>query len=615
MRKLLVIISLLLAVTPAPAQHLGGRQQWQPQITVGGFDPDRRLEQTVKLDLLGRSAVSTLAIISEASNVSLYVAPEDLNTVGERKLSIFALDAIRLKDLMVQIPEALVECHWDVDKSGKEPVYYLHRNSGVDQLVASLRPAAEANLARRGAPARAARLEALRKALAMSPEELAEPGKTDMLLVDAVQNAETRAFLEGLVGFSQEHLDQFVETGRLRLDFCQLPSELQRATEARLIKPLLVAATSRASMPLEDVQVSSIEYYDAAANPTMLSTFGRGPHFRLEISFSTAGRVSEGAAPARIDRRVGTDLLQSPSPSSASAVSQAPHSARLSSGASGLKQTESKLQEAGKAPGGPRETDGEPTDPELRALVELRLEQPAELANIQRLLAEATGLCVVSDYFTDSPLPLPGEAASRLPLWQLLTLLAEQRGYRWEKAGRSLVFHSASWSVLMGNEIPEAALLACRARLKENGRLTLEDAAALCEATSSIWREGAMPAAPQDLLKAGLNLRQLIPAAECLRVYTTLSADQAAKARRPSGLACAEMTHEQQRHIGAMLHAADDPTSAVFRVEEAAGTERIPRYTYTLTLGLSDGKPQRTWRFAFPQVGKRRVNAANESQP
>ena len=41
MRRALFVVLLLMLTRPALAQHLGSRVQWQPQITVGGYDPDR----------------------------------------------------------------------------------------------------------------------------------------------------------------------------------------------------------------------------------------------------------------------------------------------------------------------------------------------------------------------------------------------------------------------------------------------------------------------------------------------------------------------------------------------------------------------------------------------
>jgi len=91
-RRLTALVVLLVATGPVHAQHaLGLREQWQPQL-----EHDARLSQPVEVEILGRAAVPALDLLSEATGISLSVAPEDLTTVGERKLSIFAHGCTRL---------------------------------------------------------------------------------------------------------------------------------------------------------------------------------------------------------------------------------------------------------------------------------------------------------------------------------------------------------------------------------------------------------------------------------------------------------------------------------------------------------------------------------------
>ncbi|MCJ7822927.1 MAG: hypothetical protein MUQ26_07630, partial [Armatimonadetes bacterium] len=166
MRRLLLSLLLLLTAAPALAQHgLGAREQWQPQVG----DTDTRLQQSVEIEIRGRAAVPALAMVSEATGISLSVAPEDLTTVGERKLSIFA-HGCTLKDIMVQLPEALQECHWDIDPSGDEPIYLLHRNAGVENTTKWLADRDAARRAEEARRQRIARMDEARRALAMSPE-------------------------------------------------------------------------------------------------------------------------------------------------------------------------------------------------------------------------------------------------------------------------------------------------------------------------------------------------------------------------------------------------------------------------------------------------------------
>ena len=109
MRTAVALALLSLACGPALAQHLGARLQWQP-TSVGGYDLDRRIEQPVNIEILGRAAIPALKLLSEETGVSLQVAPEDLDTVGERKLIIIA-QGCTLKALMVQIVG--VKWRWD----------------------------------------------------------------------------------------------------------------------------------------------------------------------------------------------------------------------------------------------------------------------------------------------------------------------------------------------------------------------------------------------------------------------------------------------------------------------------------------------------------------------
>jgi len=158
----------MLGIKPALAQHgLGAREQWQPQIA----DTDARLQQPVEIEILGRAAVPALKLLSEETGVSVAVAPENFTTVGERKLSVFA-NGCTLKDIMVQTQEALQECHWDIDPSGEEPVYLLHRNAGVENTMKWLAEREAERRAEEQRTQRVNRMEEAKRALEMSPEEL-----------------------------------------------------------------------------------------------------------------------------------------------------------------------------------------------------------------------------------------------------------------------------------------------------------------------------------------------------------------------------------------------------------------------------------------------------------
>ena len=114
-------------------------EPWQPQSEDEQADP--RLDMRGGVEIVGRGAAPALKILSERFGVTLEVSPKSQSTVGERKLTVLAHNA-SLKDIMVQIPRALQECFWEVDRSGPAPVYVLHGDAGrgavgVDPLTIS----------------------------------------------------------------------------------------------------------------------------------------------------------------------------------------------------------------------------------------------------------------------------------------------------------------------------------------------------------------------------------------------------------------------------------------------------------------------------------------------
>ncbi len=204
---------------PRPALH----NQWQPRTAA--LDP--RLDQPVQIEILGRAAVPALKLLSEKTGVSLGVMPEDVETLGERKLTIIA-QGCTLRTLLVQIPKALQECHWDIDETGKEPAYLLHRDDATDnRIVRLLYQDPETVHQAEHQAAREARVEEARRALAMSPEELAELEKTDLYLARSVKDPKTRFMLELFLALPEEQMNQFVETGKVSMSYSSAPERFR----------------------------------------------------------------------------------------------------------------------------------------------------------------------------------------------------------------------------------------------------------------------------------------------------------------------------------------------------------------------------------------------------
>ncbi len=65
----LLILSLIASTSPAHAQHLSARLQWQPETMA----VDARLDQPVEIEIIGRAAVPAMELLSEKTGVSLGV--------------------------------------------------------------------------------------------------------------------------------------------------------------------------------------------------------------------------------------------------------------------------------------------------------------------------------------------------------------------------------------------------------------------------------------------------------------------------------------------------------------------------------------------------------------
>jgi hypothetical protein len=587
MRRLLLSLLLLLAAAPALAQHgLGAREQWQPQIG----DTDARLQQSVEIEILGRAAVPALAMLSQATGVSLTVAPENLPTVGERKLSIFA-QGCTLKDIMVQTQEALQECHWDIDESSDPPVYLLHRNAGVEYTQKWLSEQRALAAAEEERPQREARVDQARRALRMSPEELAELEQSDLLLARSVQHPAARSAMEAFLSLGPEAMETFLSTGHLDLKFADAPERVQQ--EAR-----------KAAEPLDSPEFES--FGGTAITPEKLKQAKESPDtWRIQYSYFATLETDDGCIfftllvpvaasygplqgvavpPRRADEFPGGRL----------------HGLLVETGTPEAEAEQILRQQADELgveaqQGHARQRDREwvePADPRLHVPVTLRVEEDdfLQFCDIQALIARQTGFSVIADYFIQWPKPLPESARGEMPLWCLLYLLGERWNYKWESAGHCLVFHHSEWYELAPGEVPESVLQTYCQRLEAEGKLTLDDFAGFAIALGD--KPGRFNRLPRDL-DATYSFAQ---SKWAFRFYATLSPHQAEQARAPEGLPLEAMTtpqrrvvHERAAHLDPPLP-DDDAVGATFHVVEPPISERMGRRFHGYSLWLQFGE-------------------------
>ncbi len=539
MRLRLSFILLLVASAPVGAQHLGARVQWQPEIA----DTDSRLQQPVEIEITGRATVPALEILSEATGVSLAVAPEDLATVGERKLTIIS-KGVTLKAIMVQIPEALQECHWDIDESGEEPIYLLHRNAGVEHTMEWLSERAAREMREEKRQKLADRMALARQALDMSPEELAELEKTDILLARSVHDLHSRDLLEILLSLPPEQMEQFQETGGLVIEYSQAPERLREAV--RRIADWFVDRLSGENLPPEvrswrdHLSHATISFDDHWVD------HGWGVWVSLNIpneqGYPTIHDVALHPRYCNLDE--GQYCYARLLAATSSADEDTAFKMTMDMDREGFRvaarQREARHQ---------REWI-EPTDPALLQLISLEECEAADPTDILRCVAEESGLSIISDYFTGAFPRLSEGARVPMPLWRLLYVLGEDDlhgdAYLWKKAGDCLVFHHRDWYKRAQSEMPESVLSDYGARLQAQGELTIDD---LAELAVLLDAKGlAVWGFPRDLRSAGIHAAS--PDNRWgLLLYASLSPEQREMLQTPQGLSFSDMTIAQQRQV------------------------------------------------------------------
>ncbi len=578
--------------------HGAEREPWQSWITKGGYDPDRRLEQPLRIEILGRSAVSTLALLSEQTGVALQVAPEDVETLGDRKLTIIA-QGCSLKGIMVQIPKALQECHWDINTHGPQPVYLLHRNSGAEATMAELAAEGNTRWQEERRPAREARLAEASKALAMSPEELAELAKTDPLLAATVKDPAARKRLELLLNLPAKDMQDFVTMGRAYMPYQTAPATYQEAARQSAESFVKESATSDSAETrgwakiLPDLLPTAAIYYEDYGEA------GVGPGIQCFDVKGAAGRRGDflrlgmggTALPPRLladPRMVGLyrKLLVS------TGMEENAAEATLTGLVTQFQEQQREQQDRKRSA-----EWREPRSPQLHKIVTLPFKDDVDKVEMQRFIAKETGLSLVSDYFTTwGSGKIPDEAKAAMPMWRILYLLSESWywSYDWNEAGDCLVLHDKLWYISAPQEFPESMVLAYREKLKRQGRFTLDD---VVSAAVELARRRPVPPrqrgewpwsdvnVPSDLREAGLSGPDL--RSEALLLYATLTPEQREKARSQNGLPYAEMTPKQQNLVapyaffeGGWSHdkhalPEEEISQAVYRVKQSARKVRL----------------------------------------
>ncbi len=557
----------------------GARQQWQPKLE-GGYDSDQRLEQRIDTSIVGQEAIPALAWLSKKTGVSLGVAPEDLETVGVRKLTIMA-HGITLKTIMVRLPDALQECHWDIDESGTKPLYLLHRNSDAEMTEKRLSEDLQHQYQDKQRPAREARLLAGLRALEMSPEELAALDKTDPLLARQVKDPEARLRLQMLLSLPQDKMGQFIAEGKTVVQYSSASEGLRGIVQRAVDKADKDAAEKHdsekhdklyrdiANLLHASIPEIEINFEDNGADDEgmilILQCYDTKGTFMTKGDFlrNGAGILLPPQFPSAFWGRSYRDLLVSTGSTEKEADATLADLAKK-------KPVYQRQQEEARR----QQEWAKPTDPDLQRPFLLKLKNP-NLLDIMQAISKETGWSVISDHFSDwttvQPRALPSEANQPLPLWRLLDLLGEQRLFRWKKTGQCLVFHKQNWYSLLSQEVPESVVLAYRERLKKQGGFSLAD---VTQFAASLRNRPSFLSLPRDLEDAGLG--SVSNSYWALMLYNSLSPEQLAQARSEAGLSYIAMTPAQQQQV------AEQGADRERGYKAAVPAERIPQATFSV---------------------------------
>jgi hypothetical protein len=503
----------------------------------------------------------------------------------------------------VQIPEALRECHWDIDRSGPQPVYCLHRNAGgADLSGGSGEMERLCDLAR---AKRVERLEAVRRALTMSPEQLREFEKEDLFLAKAMQNPDDRADAALFLALPPDQLQKLVDDGRVQPRYADLSPDLKEGFE-RLLK----RTTNDPNLDLPEPPWPGYEEQEIYAfERERVSRWRAGPDPRVDFVDTLSG-FGVGLPdvfltfpilpkfPTEQSRYESTALLSQHGGLDAWSAADQVVSQWIEKGRARPQEWDSSRQRVDQAP----------EDPELLRSVRLVSSGRTELAQLQREIAAQTGLSLLSDYFSERPVTVSGSLTQPTPLWRLLNVLSAESGCVWKKAGSYLVFHHIKWSDLAPGEIPESLLTRYRQRLAAAGQLTIADAAEF----AVVWEGKDMRAygIPMDLQEAGLGYSP-----PELLLYALLTPEQIASARRPPGLPCSELTMPQRKRLAEMIaHEMDGPRMTLeqaisgghLRIEETVtklGNGARGETAVCLFVQLGDDRPRYPATFRFLEMG------------
>lgn len=178
-------------------------------------------------------------------------------------------------------------------------------------------------------------------------------------------------------------------------------------------------------------------------------------------------------------------------------------------------------------------------DPALHE--KITLEQPGStLPDVEKALAEASKLAVVSDFFGGRGFPMGQVPAGESELKVVLDKIGDNYTYNWDKHGGVLELRDRNWFKKRAAQIPEAWLEAWRQELTKTGTIDIDGLAQIAALTQEQMSANVMG---DDVLNSVIG--SVYSAREILRLYGSLGSDQRPLLFADAGLSLRSLTQDQ----------------------------------------------------------------------
>ncbi|MCC6729096.1 MAG: hypothetical protein IT208_07135 [Chthonomonadales bacterium] len=384
-----------------------------PQSAPAALTADPRLARPVRVAAPGGTVRDLLARLAEVTGAPLSASA----ALAERRVAAFCPAGEAAGHVLGHLAE-LFGAEWVADGGGFRLALTAHTRRTAERLRLAAAAAAEAAAAQ------------YVRALDEDPQALARRAEDDPVRA-YLANPDTRAGLTLYAALSTRQRRDLWTRGRLTMPFVALSTSQQRAAAG-------ILADLRARL------AHSADLHRAS------------PDVRVDVPDADA--LASGAVQFRVRRMAGSRLLSLYLPGAGMDLAVLPPDA------GGSERTDGSPYGDGASPAPTDVPDG----------VDVRAAgTPVPALERLRALAERTGRCVLSDWYTTAPLGRAGEAAAapdRPERLAALDAFADRMTSRWWIDGSALLFRARDWYVRDETEVPASVYGRVAADLVDEAR-------------------------------------------------------------------------------------------------------------------------------------------------